>query len=252
MIAIKKRKIPDLLATKGREKIKQQKIDFDSGKPKFEIDSSIYGHKTVKSALKKTQFNKCCFCEANVTAVSHGDVEHFRPKGGWQQKEGDALSEVGYYWLAYEWDNLLFSCQICNQTYKKNYFPLENPADRALNHNHTIEREKALIINPSLENPNEHIVFKKEFVVAITLKGTETIKRTGIDRADLDELRRDLMNIVKSQLQLLNLLDEGLLSSPDVKEVVQNLKILVSPKKPFFAMLRDNFKHDLVKYGVKL
>jgi hypothetical protein len=51
----------------------------------------------------------------------------FRPKGGWVQNDGDALTQPGYYWLAYEWSNLLISCQLCNQEFKKNRFPLLNP-----------------------------------------------------------------------------------------------------------------------------
>ena len=250
MIVIKKGKAPKILTTKGVQTSEQHKKDFDTGKRKFDIDSSIYGHKEVKTALKKAQNNKCCFCEAHVTGVAHGDVEHFRPKGAWQQSDADKLSEVGYYWLAYDWDNLLFSCQICNQTYKKNYFPLETPAKRALNHYDTIEDEKAMLLNPTLDDPIEHLIFKKEFVEATTIRGKETIKRTGIDRSNLDELRRDLMIVVKGQLQLLALLDAGQLKNPSVQEVITNLSEIVNPKKPFFAMLRDNFKDDLAKFGV--
>jgi hypothetical protein len=46
-----------------------------------------------------------------VASTLRGPV-HFRPK-----------SE--YWWLAYCYDNYTFSCQICNQTYKGNQFPIE-------------------------------------------------------------------------------------------------------------------------------
>jgi hypothetical protein len=76
---------------------------------KFEFDSAAW--KPAKNALKKDSGNKCAYCEASTAVVAHGDVEHFRPK-----------SE--YWWLALAFDNYLFSCQICNQTYKKDHFPI--------------------------------------------------------------------------------------------------------------------------------
>lgn len=65
----------------------------------------------AKGQLKFESSNKCAYCEADTAAVAHGDVEHFRPK-----------SE--YWWLAYCYDNYTFSCQICNQTFKSNLFPI--------------------------------------------------------------------------------------------------------------------------------
>lgn len=67
--------------------------------------------KTAKTQLKKESFGKCAYCEANTDVVAHGDVEHYRPKSI-------------YWWLAYTYDNYLFACQICNQTYKSDNFPI--------------------------------------------------------------------------------------------------------------------------------
>ena len=50
-------------------------------------------------------------CEAPTAIVAHGDVDHFRPKSI-------------YWWLAYCYDNHLYSCQICNETYKGDNFPV--------------------------------------------------------------------------------------------------------------------------------
>lgn len=65
----------------------------------------------AKPALKQDAAGKCAYCEADTAVVAHGDVEHFRPKDL-------------YWWLAYCVDNYTFSCQICNQTYKSNQFPV--------------------------------------------------------------------------------------------------------------------------------
>jgi hypothetical protein len=133
MIRIRKpRKAPEILRTKGKAKRKElckaylaSPDDYRTGKRKPEFDSGIYGSRSVKRALIKAQHGKCAFCESKITHIAYGDVEHFRPKAGVRQKASDKLQRPGYYWLAYEWRNLLLSCQLCNQRYKENLFPLE-------------------------------------------------------------------------------------------------------------------------------
>ncbi|MBI4604805.1 MAG: hypothetical protein HY721_22815 [Planctomycetes bacterium] len=46
--------------------------------------------------------------------MAHGDVEHFRPK-------------KIYWWLAYCYDNMLYACQLCNQSFKSDHFPVGAP-----------------------------------------------------------------------------------------------------------------------------
>ncbi len=67
--------------------------------------------KSAKKQLKADTGGKCAYCEAPTDSVAHGDVEHFRPKSI-------------YWWLAFCFDNYLFSCQICNQTFKSDNFPV--------------------------------------------------------------------------------------------------------------------------------
>jgi len=77
------------------------------GEPEF----STSHRKAAKDQLKAESHEKCAYCEADVSVVAHGDLEHFRPKSV-------------YWWLAYCYDNYLFSCQLCNQTYKSYEFPV--------------------------------------------------------------------------------------------------------------------------------
>lgn len=89
----------ELLAIYRRGSQEFKSSDFDSGY-----------WRPAKDQLRHETAGKCAYCEAPVSAVAHGDVEHFRPK-----------SE--YWWLAYTYDNYLFSCQICNQSHKRDNFP---------------------------------------------------------------------------------------------------------------------------------
>lgn len=74
---------------------------------------SIYSEKSVRKILLKMFNGKCAYCESKITAIYNGDIEHFRPKG--KIKEANP-TKPGYFWLASEWENLLFACPFCNQT----------------------------------------------------------------------------------------------------------------------------------------
>jgi hypothetical protein len=72
-------------------------------------------------------FGMCAYCEGAVEAVYVGDAEHYRPKGEVTQRDAtgrevvvtspDGTPHPGYYWLAYDWRNVLPSCYKCN-TYR--------------------------------------------------------------------------------------------------------------------------------------
>lgn len=74
---------------------------------------TIYSDKSVRKILLKMFHGKCAYCESKITAIYNGDIEHFRPKGKIQNANP---SRPGYFWLASEWENLLFACPFCNQT----------------------------------------------------------------------------------------------------------------------------------------
>lgn len=69
----------------------------------------------TKKHLQQESRNKCAYCEADTATVAHGDVEHFRPKSV-------------YWWLALCVDNYVYACQICNQSYKSDGFPIHGKA----------------------------------------------------------------------------------------------------------------------------
>src|SRR5260370_13883115 len=96
--------------------------------------SKIYRHDSVKASLLRAQHDKCCYCERKIRASGYGDVEHFRPKGAVRQDEHSAEEKPGYYWLVYEWSNLLISCSVCNTSCKLAFFPLDNPPGRPRPH----------------------------------------------------------------------------------------------------------------------
>ncbi len=177
------------------------------GEKTFEFESDIYGHKSVKEALIAAQHGKCFLCESKVAHVAFGDVEHFRPKAGYRQKETDDLGRPGYYWVAYEWPNLFFACQICNQKFKKNLFPLSSPTKRAVSHTDDMKIEKPMFIDPSVENPLKFISFRKEipFPLRNSRRAKATITLLGLDRPELNEVRRDRYQMLKALFSIARL-----------------------------------------------
>lgn len=202
---------------------------YRDGRKKFEFKSSIYGHATVKRALLRAQYDKCAFCEARITHVSYGDVEHFRPKGGYRQKRDDDLGRPGYYWLAYQWSNLFASCQICNQRFKKNLFPLSNPSRRARSHHDSVEAEKPRLIDPSEEKTEELIGFREEYAFPIrnSTRARATIEVLGLNREELAEDRRTRLRLLAPVLDSLRLLRQRHPAGSRPPDVQQHLETLL-------------------------
>ena len=224
---------------------RQRLIDaMEAGEVLPAFQNTIYGHTIVKEQLIRDQHDKCAYCErADVTANFHGDVEHLRPKAGWIQKAGDALSSSGYYWLAYDWNNLLFSCQHCNQTHKKNHFPLRVPKKRSLSPDEDVARERPILVDPTREDPSEFIEFREEIPVGKDRggRGRRTIAILGLDRPKLNEARRKLLNRVHEMQDLLQAFDGKPLNKEQAKAIAacqEFLRHCIEDRHEFAAMCR--------------
>ena len=177
--------------------------DYIQGKP-LPIDRAIYAAPSVKDALRKAQHEKCAFCESKFSHVGYGDVEHLRPKGGYKQRARDQLHYPGYYWLAYDWSNLFYSCQLCNQRFKRNLFPLQNPRQRARSHHQEIVAEKPLLVDPAAVDPSQFVTFRNEYAYSVNGSriGRTTISVLGLNRKELLEVRRDRFRTLRVFLQV--------------------------------------------------
>jgi uncharacterized protein (TIGR02646 family) len=180
-------------------------VAYKRNQKSFAFSDQLYGHVTVRSALEMAQHGKCCYCEVVIPkpyAPVH--VEHYRPKAYSQQELGSPRIYPGYYWLAYDWDNLFLSCLFCNSSNKRNLFPIGNQSKRALNHRSDIFMERSLILCPSgPENPRDHIEFYKEVPRGKTRRGKVTVAALGLSRSEheprltryveLEDLRNEVL-----------------------------------------------------------
>lgn len=264
MIKIKSKKrgtCPEVLNNKGENKLEKETaknnalydsnpIDYDNRVLKWKIDSNLYGHKKIKEKLLLSQHGKCAFCESNVAHISYGDIEHFRPKKGWVQNNFEKIKGPGYYWLAYDYNNLLFTCQLCNQRYKKNFFPIRRVEFRAKNHHQSsnLLKEKPFFINPLTENPRLLINFFGATAIGVDKnnRGKKTIDALGINRkgnsvSDLYEMRYTHYNLVKYCAHLSSLVADKQTSQTMIDQAKAHMKEYRSSLSQYSAMINDNF-----------
>ena len=176
---------------------------------------SKYNHPMVKNTLERMFYGKCAYCESKITVVTYGQIEHFYPKGDTQ-----------YRHKTFEWNNLLLSCDICNNAqHKGTRFPLDvngNP----------------VLIDPSdgLTDPNIHLLFSWDGHAKIASIYGRDARGPEIEHVfDLNgvrgrkELIRERSNHVKKLIVLLRFAEAG------NAEAEQILKDACQPDAPYSA-----------------
>lgn len=191
----------------------------------FQI-SDVYRRKSIKESVylaKNGPFSgKCAYCESYIADFQHGDMEHFRPKKAVTDEndapvavtapDGRRFEHPGYFWLAYDWHNLLPSCITCNQPDKsgigkRNRFPLSSPLEYARDESETL-RERPLLINPADpkdDDPEDHLGLDLDTGL-LTYKNNSkraemTVKIFGLNvRDQLVKERNDALEWVRAKL----------------------------------------------------
>lgn len=208
---------------------------------KFDFNSSMYGCETVRTALKSAQFLKCCYCESKIPGTGYGEVEHYRPKAAWQQEKKTPLNRPAYHWLAYSWENLLWSCKVCNGSYKKNLFPLADP-DRRDCLGRNLNDEQPMLINPASTDPRQHIRFNFEVAIAQTEEGERTIELLGLNRNDLSDLRRGVRDRLMAEwlcTKQAEKFGQEETEKPAIIRAKRNLADAVLPRSAYSSMAID-------------
>lgn len=161
----------------------------------------------VRDALNLYYYSKCGYCERLCKA----EIEHYRPKA--KATSGNRTGAVlGYYWLCYEWSNLLPSCHECNASGgKANQFPVMNVratapilnADGSLPtagfsaKENVLSNENPYLLHPELDSPRSYLKIKihpsqKGIIlegIDGTGRGNRTILICNLNRSDLNIAR---------------------------------------------------------------
>ena len=186
------------------ETIKSLEEKVNSGqKPTTKNPNDFPAHwlPEAREILWRHQNHKCCYCERERELKRESDLEHFRPKAGVEEDD----KHFGYWWLAYQWENYLYSCKPCNQGNKNNHFPLLPDGQRATKKTDPLTNEKPVLINPYDDDPEKYISFNWEnsnncFVKAVPTpnndrdnRGNDTINIIGLNRERLPEDRAEFL-----------------------------------------------------------
>lgn len=158
------------------------------------LASTLYRSNSIKIALQGIYNGKCAFCE-QVPIGSPAQVEHFRPKDGI-----NGVIHTGYYWLAFDWSNLLLACGNCNSS-KGTHFQIFNEGARVTEpsvlsdgidedanfiRNIPLILERPKLLNPEIDNPQKHLVYTPDGeVVHLSDMGEESKIRYNLNRDEL-------------------------------------------------------------------
>lgn len=161
---------------------------------RYDFDMMIW--RAALDDLRQVSNSKCAWCESQ--AASAGDVDHYRPK---HRAEGLRKGEIHpdhYWWLAYVWDNLVFSCPDCNRA-KRNRFPV---IGKRLEPGDPPDLEQPLLLDPyGTDDPDEHLWFEEDGMVrAISVRGDVTIEVLALNRPYLVKARRRAADSMKAVL----------------------------------------------------
>ncbi|OKS86724.1 HNH endonuclease family protein [Mucilaginibacter polytrichastri] len=209
-----------------------------------------YKDPAVKDELKKV-FKKCAYCDFPYASSYDGDVEHFRPKGRVIEKTPPT---PGYYWLANTWENLLLSCQHCNQSRKHllsgeklakargklDQFPLSSEIPRMQNNTYDITQEDnvRLLLNPCIDDPAAHLGYDDQsgVIQGLTPMGEKSIDVYVLARTELTDLRQKRMLEIFHQMEVVKReLDR---ESADFMKEFRFLLGMTGPDQPFAGMAR--------------
>lgn len=192
-----------LLTKESVKNLNEIIVDISSGNKvlikqgKDKITSKIYRGEVIDAngeivqdvveSLKKLYEFKCAFCESKKFTP---DVEHFRPK----KRVTSVKGHQGYYWLAYEWTNLIPCCSDCNKI-KLNSFPINNETNRVFGPTFYLNKLLALSdhdFNSIALSNEEPLIFHPEYDLNIEqsfiFNGLAEIK--GIDKVGKGEITR--------------------------------------------------------------
>jgi hypothetical protein len=157
-------------AATGRviDAFEQWKPTKPSEKFTYEWEDEIWGW-LKEFLLTHVLHDKCAYCETrDVRSAYH--AEHFRPKGMVRYRPTNAkklhkamtashaglqIEHPGYFWLAYDWKNLLPSCGYCNAFHGKN-----NQFPTAVNHYVLTQAVDAATIAQLKDAPLESPTYK--------------------------------------------------------------------------------------------
>lgn len=153
-----------------------------------------------KFLLEHVFHDKCAYCECHIPGRNFSaDAEHYRPRnevtalvnGKRAKIKVNGADHPGYFWLAYDWRNLVPSCEGCNSAAKRTLFPATTHSAAVPSNPDALDvLEKPLLLHPFRgPAPEDHWTYEKGgTVVSRTDEGDATIATLNLTRLDDERL----------------------------------------------------------------
>jgi len=210
--------------------------------------NDIKGYAIVAERLWKAQHHKCCYCEAMLRR-QYNDVDHYRPKASADRTPG-SMELHGYWWLAFSWGNLLFTCNSCNRSAKKTSFPLAASSVPLRAEQRPPGKEQPLLLDPAGKiNPVQHIQFKllqKQWYARPrngSVLGSWTINICKLNAQDLLELR--LEHVEGVVVDAASEINDAIAANdrPRISRAFRRATAMLNPASAFVGLTYDAFRH---------
>jgi len=217
----------------------------------------------VEDQLAKAYHYKCAYCER----ICKSDIEHYRPK----KAVDEAGDHPGYYWLCYEWTNLLPACITCNREGSKhNHFPVlgkrvyapvllpgnQLALDTCKVYNSPLIEERPYLLHPEVDHPEDYFSFAVDpsgAGIRITGvdsegRGERTIAICKLNRKELTlERVENVIDPFRTSVECLfvELLDQKITEASFIQGMLQLIRVL-----KIYSMREDKTHTFLRKYVV--
>jgi uncharacterized protein (TIGR02646 family) len=175
-----------------------------------------YNQNEIKEALQKMYNNLCCYCEAHINpTTTFGQIEHLKPKSKFPD-------------LCFSWDNLHLSCEICNIK-KSDKWDAQNP-----------------IIDPTLDNSNEHLQYYYDNIKPITKRGITTVNHVELNRQSLTAARRKIV------MEVIKLLEQYKETSDDFKKhsLNEELDKIINEESEYYSAAKSVIDKFSILFGL--
>lgn len=175
--------------------------------------------------LKKMYKGCCAYCEGKYESTSYPHIDHFKPKSLYPE-------------LTFEYNNMNISCEKCNKA-KSNKFDFK-------------------LINPSEDNPDEHIRFKKLLATPLDERGKFTIELLKLNSEEKTEAKIENYIFISERIEMAfkyiryaekNKEDRSLneFAKEFVEKTIKATEIMFYHGKEYCTTYRHNFEDDVSK-----
>lgn len=172
MIKINKLAEPSILVKNGKKWTEEHLENIKKGIESSQYLKTRYSHSEIKEQIVKETHGKCVYCESKLMHIHHGDIEHIYPKSLDESKR-------------FEWDNLTFACEICNQN--------KSDKDPMLNN----------IQDPYADEAERNFLFIGSMIICKNNVGISTETILKLNRTTLIEQRNERLEKLKLIFQQL-------------------------------------------------